>query len=116
MSDEQPVHVVTTNHPSGAIIVAPGGEIGYHEAPALQNAIHRAYAQQPKAVIIDLSRVNYMSTSGVATLVEALQISRRSGAPLYLTGLSERVKAVFDITRLQTAFRIVPSIEEALTG
>jgi anti-sigma B factor antagonist len=116
MSDEIPVNISTTAHPSGAIILSPGGEIGYHEAPALQNALHQAFERRPRAVIIDLSRVHYMSTSGVAALVEALQISRRCGAPLFLMGLSDRVKAVFDITRLQSAFRIVQNVESALSG
>ena len=56
-----------------------------------------------------------MDSSGVATLVECLQLSRRSGTTLLLCQLHERVLSVFQIARLDGVFDIVPSLEEALS-
>lgn len=100
----------------GAGVVTVKGEIGYHEAPALRTAIRDAYDKKPKRLVVDLSGVNYMATPGLATLVEALQISKRSNVPLVLCGLTDKVRAVFEIARLHTVFKIVPDAAQALTA
>lgn len=97
----------------GMVIVAPKGEIGYQEAPSFRTYFRQAFDKRPTKVIADMSAVSYMSTPGLATLVEALQISKKQGTPLVLCGLSERVRAIFEIARLQTVFTIVADVETA---
>ncbi|GJQ28475.1 MAG: hypothetical protein HBSAPP03_03590 [Phycisphaerae bacterium] len=116
MADPSPLQVSTRVHASGAAIVSAAGEIGYHEAPALRNAIREAYDRRPKTIVVDLSAVAYMATPGLATLVEALQISKKNSVPLVLAGMSDRVRAVFEIARLHTVFTIVASVDHALPG
>lgn len=116
MADPTPLAVTSTTHATGAVIISPRGDIGYHEAPALRNVIREAFDKRPRAMIVDLSGVEYMATPGLATLVEALQVSKKTSMPLTLTGLSERVRAVFEIARLHTVFRITPDLATALEG
>lgn len=99
---------------NGASIVSPEGEIGYQEAPALRGYLKAAFDKKPARVVVDLAGVGHMSTPGVATLVEALQISKRTSVPLVLCAMTERVRAVFEIARLQTVFTIRPSVDDAL--
>ena len=56
----------------------------------------------------------YIDSSGVATLVEALQIVNRYGGRLVLVGMTARVRGVFEIARLDTVFALASSVEEAL--
>lgn len=105
--------VVTLTEDEGLVIVAPKGEIGFQEAPSFKTYFRQAFDMKPSKLIADLSGVSYMSTPGVATLVEALQISKKSGTPLVLCGLNERVRAIFEIARLQTVFKIVPDLDAA---
>ena len=65
-------------------------------------------------VVINLSEVPYMDSSGVATFVEAMQIARRRSRPLVLCAMQERVKSIFEIARLDTVFRITDTLEEAM--
>lgn len=105
--------VVTLSEDDGMVVVAPKGEVGFQEAPGFKTYFRQAFDMKPTRIIADLSGVSYMSTPGVATLVEALQISRKQGTPLVLCGLNDRVRAIFEIARLQTVFKIVPDLAAA---
>ena len=94
-------------------IVTPYGEIGYPEANAFRNYLRKAQERRGR-VLVDLANVQFMSTPGLATLVEALQSSKRSGNKLVLAGLQDRVRAVFEIARLNTVFTIVTDIQTGM--
>jgi anti-sigma B factor antagonist len=115
MPERDPITVEVKSDPS-ATVLSPKGEVGYHEAPTLQQAIRAAYDKKPKKLVVDLSGVSYMATPGLATLVEALQIGKKSSTPLVLCGLTDRVRAVFEIARLNTVFKITPDVEQALSA
>ena len=97
-----------------AIIIAPVGEIDLSCAPALRKQITAAQSQRPQRLIIDLGEVPYMDSSGVATLVEAMQNARRSGSKLVLCCLQAKVRSIFEIARLDTVFTIVASTDEGM--
>lgn len=114
MADRGPLQV-GVQESEGIVILSPVGEVGYHEAPALRTAIKEAFERKPRRMVVNLSGVSYMATPGVATLVEALQISKRTTVPLVLCNLTDRVRAIFEIARLQTVFKIVPDLDSAIT-
>jgi anti-sigma B factor antagonist len=95
------------------IVISPSGDMGTHESPTLRTALRAAVEKRPRRVVVDLSGVGYMATAGLATLVESLRATRDSSVELVLCNLQPRVKAVFDIARLSTVFRIVTTLEEA---
>jgi anti-sigma B factor antagonist len=113
MPDRDPLNVTVSDR-SGVTILSPSGEIGYHEAPILQTAIKSAYGKNPRKLVVDLKGVSYMGTPGLATLVEGLQISKKINTPIVLSGLNERVMAVFEIARLNTVFKITKDVDEAV--
>ena len=100
---------------SGATIVQPLGEIDLGNATALGTHIKQAQRDRPPRLVIDLQQVPYMDSSGVATLVEAMQVARRQGGRLVLCGMQEKVRSIFEIARLDMVFTIVSNRDEALT-
>ena len=97
-----------------ATIVKPIGEIDLSRAPSLRHHLNEAQASKPGSLVIDLSEVPYMDSSGVATLVEAMQIARRNKSRIILCSMQERVKSIFEIARLDVVFTIVENREIAL--
>ncbi len=83
------------------------GEIDYSRAPELRQALLEQLEAAPARLIVDLSDVPYMDSSGVATLVEALQVQRAKGHELVLCSLQPKVKGIFEIARLDSVFQIV---------
>jgi anti-sigma B factor antagonist len=65
-------------------------------------------------VILNLLEVNYIDSSGVASLVEGLKASRDVGSRLILFGLSPIAHEVLQLSRLLTIFEIYDSEEKAL--
>lgn len=100
----------------GAVIIAPEGDVDLSRSPVLRNSLRQAQNAKPKRLIVDLGLVDYMDSSGVATLVEALQIARRNNTRMVLCGMKDRVRSIFEIARLDTVFTIALSRDAAMTA
>lgn len=106
--------VVKSESRDGAVIVRPAGDIDLSGSPTLRQEIRKLTADKSAKLIIDLGGVPYMDSSGVATLVEAMQIARRNNTKLLLCALQPKVRSIFEIARLDTVFTIVDSVDVAL--
>src|SRR5216117_1817640 len=115
MADDTAMKVSTTAI-NGATVVAPEGDIDLSRSPTLRTSLRQAQSGKPTRLIVDLGLVDYMDSSGVATLVEALQIARRNNTRMVLCGMKDRVRSIFEIARLDTVFTIAGSVTEALNA
>lgn len=104
---------VRTEQRGDATVVIPLGEIDLHRSPTFRERLKVAAQSRPKILVVDLSQVPYMDSSGVATLVEAMQISRKQSTSLVLCGLQDKVRSIFEIARLDMVFKIVPNADDA---
>lgn len=114
MADDSGIKVLSEVK-DGAVIVSPEGDVDLSRSPVLRNSLKQALLAKPTRLVIDLGLVDYMDSSGVATLVEALQISRKSNTRMVLCGMKDRVRSIFEIARLDTVFTIAASRDAALT-
>lgn len=97
-----------------ATILEVEGEVDLYSSPDLRKAVLQLTEKENAAIIIDLDEVTYMDSSGVATLVEGLQESEKYGGSFAIANLDSKVKAVFELSRLDKVFQIYDSLEEAL--
>ena len=104
---------IQTEEITDGVILRPTGEIDLNCASMLRQRLGKVQESKPRRLIIDLSAVPYMDSSGVATLVEAMQIALRNGSKLVLCALQDKVLAIFAISKLDSVFKIVDSVEEA---
>ncbi|MGP1346207.1 MAG: STAS domain-containing protein [Phycisphaerales bacterium] len=107
---------LTIDHQPQHAVVAPEGDVDLNVSPEFQQALRSALAKKPQRLIVDLAAVPYMDSSGVATLVDALQQSRKAGANLIICGVQPKVRSILEITRLDAVFTITKSVEEATTA
>ena len=105
---------VRTETVEGAAVVSPVGEIDLSCSPELRVALQQAILTSPAALVVDLSGVPSIDSSGVATLIEAMRETGSRGTPLLLCGLVPRVMAVLEIARLDSVFTIEDDIDAAL--
>lgn len=98
----------------GKLLTATG-DVDFSCSSELRAAIHGALADSPQRLVIDLQGVNYMDSSGVATLVEALQVQTKAKKKLVLCNLQKRVQGIFEIARLTSVFSITGDVESAKT-
>jgi anti-sigma B factor antagonist len=69
---------------------------------------------QARHVLVNLSGVAFIDSSGLATLVRGLKRCRQNGGELFLCGLQQPVQLIFDLTRLSQAFTIFGDETSAL--
>jgi len=88
----------------GIIIVE--GEVDMFTSPNLRDKLIPFFEKGPKGVIVDLSGVSFMDSSGIATLVEGLQWSKKEKKAFILTGLGTNVMNALSLTKLDNVFTI----------
>ena len=64
-------------------------------------------------VIVDFSKVNFIDSTALATLVKGMKQCRNTGGDLHIACLQKSVKIVFDLTRLDKVFQIFETLDEA---
>lgn len=95
----------------GVMVFSVSGEINISTSPELK----KEFEKQPlKKVVVDLEKVSYIDSSGLATLVEILKKTKSQGGSLGLSGLSDKVKSLFEITKLDKLFLVLKTQEEAV--
>src|ERR1700690_3440566 len=96
---------ITEEENEGGTLVRLRGRLSIDPSPAFRDRLLAMLRRQsPAAVMVDLSEVSYIDTSGVATLVEGLKTARHRKTTLCLQGLQGRVRHLFEVTGLLTLF------------
>lgn len=90
------------------------GEIDLHISPRISASLAAMVAEKPKKLVVDLSKVTYIDSSGLAVLIEGMQNVEAYGGKFALAGLQPNVRPIFEIARLDQVFRIFPDAEAAL--
>ena len=102
------IHIQRTDE---CLRIHPQGDINLQSSPALRQTLKSALSEGQEPVDIVLADVEYMDSSGVATLVEALQQCRQHGRTLRLLAPTPRVHSIFQIAKLDSIFTIVTDPE-----
>lgn len=99
-----------------AAVVALEGEIDLHRSASVREQLDPHIAAKASKLIVDLSGVTYIDSSGLAVFIEAMQRVMAYGGAFALCGLRESVQHIFSIARLDQVFRIFPDQAAALAG
>jgi anti-sigma B factor antagonist len=112
------VEIVTEKIDAG-FLLSLKGDVDMNTSSDVRSALAEVFKQGSsgmKAVLIDLSQVRYMDSSGIATLVEAMQNCLKKGARLRLFELSPPVRDVFELARLASVFEIFATRNDAVVS
>ena len=72
-------------------------------------------ARKPAQLLVDLSGVTYVDSSGLAALIDAMQRVQQYGGKFGIVRLQETVRSIFEIARLDQVFQIYPDVDSALS-
>ncbi len=95
-------------------IIELRGEIDVFGEETLSAAYSQAEAQNPKAVLLNFTGVDYINSTGIALIVGLLAKARKAGRRLLTSGLSSHYVEIFQITRLADFMNIYPDEATAL--
>jgi anti-sigma B factor antagonist len=92
------------------------GEIDIYTTPQFKEAVSEAIDQNKPAIVINMTKVTYMDSSGFGTLLSATKRLRPLDGALYLSGCNEAIQRMLQITRLNTIFGVYGTEEEAIAA
>ena len=92
------------------------GEIDINSSPAIKKSFDKLISQKTPKIVINLSKVTYVDSSGLATLVEILKNMRSYSGRMRLACMSPKIKSLFEITKLEKLFEIVADEQTAISN
>ncbi len=98
----------------GAKIISLSGDIDMYTSPEVRRQLLRLIDQRVPVIMVDLADIAYIDSSGIATFVEGLKGMMSYSGRLKFFGIPERVKEVFNFSKLDKVFDIYGSMEDAL--
>ena len=99
-----------TQHQNYAVIQL-SGEIDLSESPNARKQILNQLKAKSN-LLVDLSAVEYIDSSGVASLVEGFQTARAQQLEFALVGVSVSAMQVLQLARLDSVFTIFESLDD----
>lgn len=108
--------MVKIENKNGVTVCGITGEIDINTAPDIKKSFEKLIAKKDLKVVINFSKVTYVDSSGLATLVEILKNMRGYGGKLKLSDVPAKVKSLFEITKLEKLFDITATEADAVSN
>lgn len=99
---------------AGWTIVSIYGELDVATAPTLRERLIALVGEGSHKLILDLEGVDFLDSTGLGTIISALKRVRTHGGDMRLVSTQPRIKRLFDITGLDKAVPLLPSIDAAI--
>jgi anti-sigma B factor antagonist len=99
----------------GSLIVSFQGDVDLEQSPKAREVL-LAQVSKGRKVLVDLSKVPYIDSSGVASLVEALQTAKSKKVEFALVAVNPAALRVLQLARLDRVFTIHDTLAEGLNG
>lgn len=93
-------------------VLKPTGILDGRTTNQLRQEINDLIRQENKNILIDCQAVNFMNSSGIGALVATLKLVKNAGAKMYLCSLTDQVKMIFNLTKMDRVFEIYTDSEE----
>ncbi len=104
---------VVTREADGYPVVAVSGEVDVSSSPQLQRELSAAFDGGAASVVVDLSEVDFLDSTGLGALVSARASAAGAGGTVAVVCTQGRLLKLFTITGLDTTFVIHPTVAQA---
>lgn len=107
------------NNFANVVVVEVQGRVDHGTAPAFGSALLpqvEGCAGDQKKILVDLGKVNYMSSAGLRVLMIAAKGCRKHEGKIVLAGLQPTVQEVFNIGRFDMVLETFPTVRDALAA
>jgi anti-sigma B factor antagonist len=90
------------------------GDVDLYTSPRLREALLAEIKPGGPSVLVNMAGIPYIDSSGIATLVEGLQLSRQTKTRLGLFALRPNARSVLELARLNKVFTIYETEQDAV--
>ncbi len=96
------------------VVKMEGSMLGGPEASELNGALHKLLDAKKKQIVVDLSGVSLMNSSGLGMLIGAVTTMRNAGGDLKIASAVEKVAQVFKMTKVSNVIELHDSVKSAV--
>lgn len=115
MTTERPTFDLSVSENQGTKVFHLAGRLmDQQQADRLMKALDAEVDAGHKNVILDLSSLQYMNSTGLNILIGVLTRTRNAGGDSLICGVSTAVRQLFVVTKLDSVFIITGTVEEAV--
>ena len=107
---------LATRHEGDVAVVSALGEVDVFSAPGLDSELDAQIAAGNARLVVDLSEVSFLDSTGLGVLVKALKHAREADGWLHLVVTSDRIRKIFEITGLDASIPIFDTAQDAIAG
>jgi anti-anti-sigma factor len=97
----------------GVVGIVAEGRLDAATVPTLEQALQRLLSEGQARLVVDLSSVNYISSSGLRALLTARRQARSRGGDVFLCSLHPRVREIFEMVGFVSVFGLYATRDEA---
>jgi len=97
-----------------AIIEFKGNVMGGPDAVSLNEKLHELIEKKNTNVVVNLSKVKFMNSSGLGMMIGALTTMRKAGGDLRIANATDKIESLLIITKLITVFKHYKTLDEAI--
>lgn len=98
------------------VIEFKGNVMGGPDAVSLNEKLHELIEQDKKNIVVNLSKVKFMNSSGLGMLIGGLTTMRKAGGDLRIANATDKIESLLVITKLITVFKHYKSLDEAVAS
>lgn len=99
---------------NAVVLTLKGNVMGGPDGSKLHDTLHELKEQGKKNLIVDLSKVKFMNSSGLGMLISGMTTMRNAGGDLRLANVADRIQSLLIITKLITVFKHYDNVEDAI--
>ena len=96
------------------VVLALDGFLDAHTAPDFETAIQSEVDQNHLQLIVDGSKLTYISSAGLGVFMGFIEELRERGGDIKICGLTPKIEQVFDILGFHALYDIVPDVPAAV--
>jgi anti-sigma B factor antagonist len=102
--------------PESSNVLALEGQVDLHVSPKVAASLAALMKQELARIVVDLSDVTYIDSSGLAVLINAAQTVETYGGKLMLAGVQPDVQSILEVAGLSQFFLVYPHVDAALAA
>ena len=96
-----------SDYKDGQLLVVLNGEIDHHSAVSVRSSIDaKIYEYRPRSMVMDLSKIEFMDSSGLGLIMGRYALMQRIGGELTLRNPNERVMKIFELAGLERIIKV----------
>lgn len=101
---------------NGYAVLSVRGEVDVYTAPKFRERLIELVSEGKHRIVVDLEGVDFLDSTGLGTIIGALKRARTHGGELRLVCAQSRITRLFEITGLDKAVPLLPTLDAAVAG